>query len=146
MATNFENHKDDLIKNLERLSDSKRGLCNGKIGSVLLGLPKPDCSKTNCAGCLLQMITFLAQEHKEAPKLSKMERAFCEIVGTGAIARDKDGQLYWFTKYKKIEKRETIWGGADHVCLSYLPLPFNFIKWQDEKPWAVEDLLKLEVE
>ncbi len=25
-------------------------------------------------------------------------------------------------------------------------LDFEFIEWEDEEPWAVEDLLKLEVE
>ena len=144
MATNFENHKDDLIKNLERLSDSKRGLCNGKIGSVLLGLPKPDCSKTNCAGCLLQMITFLAREHKEAPKLNKRERAFCEAVQTGWIASDEDDSVYWYADIP--EKADNVWSARTYSKISYMNLDFAFIKWKDEKPWAVEELLKLEVE
>lgn len=110
--------------------------------------------------CHLNRMEWLYEEHVEQPKkpkLTKKERLFCELVETGHIARTKNGHLYFYeshiTKPYKIDNPNTnIWR---HDAQSYFlsdessnlfNLTFDFIKWEDEEPWSVKDLLKLESE
>ncbi len=144
--TNFEKYKDEIlgISRTQAIAISKRRNAPEK------------CIYSVCSECLLHEGTYCNQkaifqwlysEYQEpAPKLTKAERGFCEIVKTGYIARDavkkclvyyseepeKDlNGYYWYSPYDSVE----------------LPLePFSFITWEDEKPWKVKDLLKLEVE
>lgn len=144
--TNFEKYKDEIlgISRTQAIAINKRRNAPEK------------CSYSVCSECLLHEGTYCNQkaifqwlysEYQEpAPKLTKAERGFCEIVKTGYIARDavkkclsyyseepeKDlNGYYWYSPYDSVE----------------LPLePFSFITWGDKEPWSIEDLLKLEVE
>lgn len=144
--TNFEKYKDEIleISRTQAIAINKRRNAPEK------------CSNSVCSECLLHegrscnqkaIFQWLYSEYQEpAPKLTKAERGFCEIVKTGYIARDavkkclvyyseepeKDlNGYYWYSPYDSVE----------------LPLePFSFITWEDEKPWSIEELLKLEVE
>lgn len=83
-------------------------------------------------------------ERKEI-KLSDAERAWLTVAkhdGKRYIARDRDGKLYvypsrpmktsitWLSKYDVYKK---IW--SENL--------FEFIKWDDDEPYLIEDLLKL---
>lgn len=153
--TNFEYYKDDILKIVE---DNGTPCFNIKTDKI------SRCRDTKCIDCVAghkkpcwsELFKFLYEEHIEKPKLTKKERMFCEVVGTGWIARDKTGTLYiyhgrkpskdlagsgvyWYNSVngRAILKANRIdWVGADI---------FKFITWDDEEPWAVEDLLKLEV-
>ena len=63
------------------------------------------------------------------------------------IARNKDRSLDVF--FKKPFKSEVMWmpqklaDWADISCFEHL---FKFIKWEDEEPYLIEDLLKMEGE
>ena len=152
MATNFEFYKDDLITLLiNEVAIDKQGKMNW-------------CNEVSCEKCIFfdsddekcrtgDIREFFNAEHIEPPKLTKRERAFCEMVGNKVIARDEDGvlNLFWDTvdiyKYKPCEgdgrwmKRTP---HSNHITIDNKA--FSFIKWSDEKPWSIEDLLKLEVE
>lgn len=101
----------------------------------------------NCSFEIL--IEWLAEEYVEHVTLNKKERMFCELVETGYVARDSDNRLYW---YKNIpNKVQGAWFDPDNI-ISFSniyeyssELKFDFIKYEDENPWSVEDLLKLEV-
>lgn len=140
--TNFEKYKDEILI----LAKNNWGFAfrMNKITACKLSGCK-NCIFTG--SCIVNRIKWLYEEYQEpAPKLTKAERGFCEIVKTGYIARDavkkcllyyseepeKDlNGYYWYSPYDSVE----------------LPLePFSFITWEDEKPWKVKDLLKLEVE
>lgn len=142
--TNLEKYKKEIL----RLVDNDATIAVSKKD-----LRPCYCIDTECTNCLFSpedchtaLIEWLCQEYQDpAPKLTKAERGFCEIVKTGYIARDavkkclvyyseepeKDlNGYYWYSPYDSVE----------------LPLePFSFITWGDEKPWSIEDLLKLEV-
>lgn len=101
----------------------------------------------SCVGILRD---WLNAEYVEPLKLTKAERAFCESLVPGCyIARDSSGDLYIYIG--KPVKGRMVWGTPDEMCehWSHLGAIFNvsfpFVKWEDEKPWKVEDLLKLEV-
>ena len=60
------------------------------------------------------------------------------------IARDKDSKLYVYLD--KPEKCEYIWTGKQsYSSLEALSHLFEMVKWDDDDPWKIEDLLKLDV-
>ena len=83
---------------------------------------------------------------KSKPKLTKMERAFCELITDGYIARGGDADLYWYET--KPWKADGMWHCIDRIITLEVfdEITFMFIEWEDDEPWAVKDLLKLEVE
>lgn len=60
------------------------------------------------------------------------------------IAREKNGFLLVYTE-KPIKILET-WGLANCALMNMFDIKFDFIKWEDEEPWRIEDLKKLECE
>lgn len=146
--TNFEYYKDD-IKVLEYEF--------GKKGEKILSCRDfscKECSFYSDAGsigwCDKNAITkWLYEEHKEQPKLTKNERKLCEIISPDYyIARDKLGRIFVYG-VKPCKKEEAyVWDDRTSALFSVLPFTdckFSFITWEDEEPWVVEDLLKLEV-
>lgn len=126
--TNFEKYKDeilDIIKNgwIKVTKDGKMTVCSSKC---------EDCAfyYNNVGGCRNAFIKWLYAETK--PTLTAKERAFCEIIQGGYITREKDGKLFY-------------WYGIS-ICIEIESFNFPFITWEDEKPWSIEELLKLEVE
>ena len=81
---------------------------------------------------------------------------FCELAEYGYIARDEDGVLTLYLSKPLKNLRTYEWepdlskpGSTIHYPIYGTPFMgdknFSFINWEDEEPWAVEDLLKLEV-
>lgn len=93
--------------------------------------------------CRANIVSWLFEEYQEpAPKLTKKERIFCEIVRHGYIARDKDKRLYLYGCQPSLRSSE--WAGERWIDLDRNSFPF--ITWESNKDWSIEDLLKLEVE
>ena len=139
--TNFEFWKDEILRICREYES---------IPAIVKGRPIP-CSDVKCdncdiyAACAINMIEWLYDEHVEYPKLTKRERAFCEAVKTGWIARESGGNLFYFTEKPEYLK-VGFYTNANYYCRIYgLENDFEFIKWEDKEPWSVEDLLKLEV-
>lgn len=141
MATNFEFYKDEILHWFENCGTDCLADFHGKISGVEFECKAHD----ECNACGKRLVEFLKQEHIEKPKLTKWERAFCEAVQTGWIIKDAHAECYW-VEYKPDRGNGGWWtvDGLDYVRMTPLHL-FAFIKREDEKPWAVEDLLKLEV-
>lgn len=61
------------------------------------------------------------------------------------IARDKDGELFIYTE--KPCKTADYWGLVDTVPvgLGLFDHLFQMVRWEDEEPWKIDDLLKLDV-
>lgn len=141
MATNFEYFKDEILKIAQK--DTIPTLVQGK----LVGCSSVDCNECDFESrkCRKARIEWLYAEHIESPKLTKRERAFCEVVQTGWITRNKNGGIHW--RDNEPEKNESCWYGKTiAIPLNVLIRGcFSFVKWEDEKPWLVADLLKLEV-
>lgn len=94
--------------------------------------------------CQFARTKWFCAEHIEQPKLTKKERQFCELVETGFLTRNEiDGlNFYDFEKQEKYRGDYWSWNNID----KWFNISFPFIKWEDEEPWSIEDLLKLEVE
>lgn len=146
--TNFEKYKDDILR-IAAVDDTP-ALEKGKV----LRCNYTACEKCEFANhengnCNHNLFKWLYAEYKEpAPKLTSKERAFCEVISVFPnryIARGSDSQLILFCG-KPIKEDQT-WD--IDWCGSYFSIDedfFPFIKWEDEEPWSIEDLLKLEVE
>lgn len=137
--TNFEKYKDEILDLSERdwirvTKDRKVVSCSSKCEDCIFYY-------NNVGGCRNAFLKWLYVEAK--PTLTAKERAFCVIVSEGYIARDKDGELYIYAN--EPPKRKEQWCSD----VDFIPLNneyFSFIIWEDEKPWSIEELLKLEVE
>ena len=82
----------------------------------------------------------LIWERKEA-KPTEDEKVILRNLPIGYkwIARDKDGCLHVYAS--KPEKGLTIWVNTGLPMVSFHHL-FRFIKWEDEEPYLIEELLK----
>ena len=84
----------------------------------------------------------LLWERKENPKLNEDEKAILKVLlneNYKWIARDKNDWLYVYAS--KPKKGITIWENTGSPMMPFVHL-FNFIKWEDEEPYSIEDLLK----
>lgn len=89
---------------------------------------------------------WLNAEYVEMPKLTRREWHLCKALKTRYLARGENGALYLHEE--KPHKSGGMWfsPGVIISVKNIMPDGFNFIQWQDEEPWSVEGLLKLEVE
>lgn len=122
------------------------------------------CLEITCGSCIFcedsenctyEKIKWLYEEYKEhieQPKLTQNERKLCEILQNDYyVARDKSGTIYVYAKKPHKKEKCNQWFApydeyyvpfSDYV---FKDCNFSFIKWEDEEPWAISDLLKLEV-
>lgn len=87
----------------------------------------------------------LLWERKEKPKLTDDEKAILRNINENYvwIARNENGMLFVFTE--KPFKLEYYWKCEDEDAECYVYFfdhLFKSIKWEDEEPYLIEDLLK----
>ena len=80
-------------------------------------------------------------ERKEKPKLTEDEKVILRNLPKDYkwIARDLSGMVYIFIE--RPEKGQAIWYGCGQPMIPFYHL-FNFIKWEDDEPYSIEELLK----
>lgn len=144
--TNFEFYKNEI----SRLAGA------GKTFGVVNDKPV-DCDTVVCINCdlrgtcSLNTIKWLYAEHVERPKINKKTKDFFDLIETGWVARDSTGSLYVYTYTNKPAKGRSLWiidSSNETMRLRECVLPFltlDFITWEDEEPWRVEDIRNLEV-
>lgn len=140
--TNMEHYRGEIEKAKFRFGivDGKVVACNATICGK--------CDFFHDESCLQSVVKWLMSEYKEEPVLTEREKHFVEFVQGGWIARDeKYNTLYWYSD--KPTKDANEWQGACFTWqLNAQPVIhlFPFITWEDEEPWAVEELRKLKVQ
>ena len=84
----------------------------------------------------------LLWERKEPIKLSEDEITILRNIDEEFkyIVRDGNGLLYIY-KNKPDKTYDSCWGNGRGTCFGFKHL-FQFIKWTDEEPYLIEDLLK----
>ena len=108
------------------------------------------CEKSDCFDCNLrknkdEILKILLAEHKEKPKLTDDEKVILRNIDNTFkyIAKDEDGELFVFEK--KPIKKDSYWDyEALNNCLNFSIFTklFKSIKWEDEEPWYIPDLLE----
>ena len=94
-------------------------------------------------GCQRAIIRWLMSPYKPEPVLTAREKGFVERIGHGWIAADEKGFKMWYEKKPYKTKEPNVW-----IETKVIPINddyFNFITWEDEEPWSVEELRKLKV-
>lgn len=135
--------------------------CSGSI----FGVNRHDgnvsmCIHLKCRDCLFydaingccssDRLAWADSEYVERPVISKADRTLLKCLREyyKYLARDENGRLYSYS-------RKPAKGITKHMWISYygygsrvgdcFNADFPMIKWSDEEPWLVEDLLNLEV-
>ena len=134
--------------------------CNGASLAVNKETLKPmSCSSDNCIicnsctdnGCDDNELRKWAESEyteKPVPVISKRDREFLEYLSVNIqyMARDMSGRLYIYTRkpYKQVD----CWSSSaceTEKALWMFNIEFPMVKWEDDEPWLIEDLKKLEV-
>lgn len=149
----WEHHFDELIEILvEKIAVEKD---SGRLR---------ECESFECEGCLFgerrgnddcntSAREWLLSPYKpveKVPKLSRKEKCLVEFLETGWIARDESGSSYWYsekpTKFEDIGAWDTMEANGEDLRAFRASELFSFIRWEDEEPWSIEELRRLEVE
>ena len=134
-------------------------VCEGCALAVSKETGKPvKCVNIKCSECTLggsgmcsTMIKEWAEsEYTEKPVISKKDKAFldCLVDDFKYMARDKINALYAYGKEPYKSNNGDWWSenNGRYCALScYVNVAFPMIKWEDDKPWLINDLKKLEV-
>lgn len=122
------------------------------------------CGSIECGKCIFKVKEYeecsdkikkwCESEYVEKPTLTSREKKFLNLLlpKWKYMVRGADKNLYVFDslpiKGHNGWRIETIHISMCDYCYISKKLfdnMFNFIKWEDEKPWSIEDLKKLEV-
>lgn len=140
---NYEHYKDEIIEALIHNSACKFVATHTNIITHNCDM----VSMIECKECDKRFKEWLNAEYKEPVTISKMEFNILNKVDNmwKYIARDSDGDLCLYTD--RPEKWVSNW--IDHTNDYYHFYEFNelfkFVKWEDEEPYLISDLLNCEV-
>ena len=100
------------------------------------------CSGLVCSECLRLSLLNLLEEYKKPVKLSKFEYEYLKVAKRerfNFIAKDGDGRLFLYKNkpFKSLDE----WIVASKVCCRILDSLFKFVKWEDEEPWSIDEIL-----
>lgn len=148
---NKEKYAKDIIE--IACSGSRFGV-NRRNGNVSM------CIHLKCGDCLIydaingccssDRLTWAESEYVERPVISKADRALLKCLKKDPtyIARDENGALYVYGTKPFKASLVGFWNN-NHTETSCIGGCFNadfpMVKWEDNEPWLVEDLLNLEV-
>ena len=128
--------------------DNSDSLCCYLAQMVTKKGDKNNCSRkntTSCRQCLKLSLMELLEEYKEPIKLTQFEYEYLKFAKENEynfIARDKNNNLYLYSN--KPWKAENDWDYEDRTTPVFAEL-FKFVKWENESPMLIEELLKCEV-
>ena len=112
------------------------------------------CDNTECNLCLFRdsdckkkIIEWAESEYIKKPVISKRDRVFLEYIKNSAkwMTRDCDGKLWLWETIPKKSVIQEVWTCAAGNGLNVFNIDFPMVKWEDDEPWLIEDLKKLEV-
>ena len=153
------------MKNREKFAKEILDIaCKGDIIAVTKDNKVVCCDDINCSKCLFyktddygsyceeeELMEWSESEYVEPkPTITSREKEFLDLLLPDCkyIARNEDESLYVY-KNEPIRCRK-YWTPNNFCsyCISrdMYGSMFDFIKWEDEEPWSIEDLKKLEVE
>lgn len=138
---------------VKQLAEIALATSPGIAVDVRSGEPR-ECRKTACRDCAFCDITcnryallkWAEEECKEKSTISRSDRTFLDYVPDDYkyMARDEDGML--FTYKNRPQRGSTTWLYDSLLFGIYkAKVRFPMVKWEDEEPWLIEDLKKLEV-
>lgn len=153
------------MKNREKFAKEILDIaCNGGVIAVTKDNKVVCCRDIKCEQCLFYKgddygsyycgdtdhIRWSESEYVEKPTITSRERNFLDLILAKwkYIARDKDYNRLSLYQDKP-SKKFTYWSSEtkdeNRIRYDVFNVKFDFVKWEDEEPWSIEDLKKLEV-
>lgn len=153
------------MKNREKFAKEILDIaCNGRSIAVTKENKIAYCSNISCESCMFdgcgkhigrsqacsdRLREWAESEYVEKPTITSREKKFLNMLlpKSKYIARDENDKLYVYTE--KPKRVIGYWGcpdGSYQISADIFGNMFDFIKWEDEEPWRIEDLKKLECE
>lgn len=134
--------------------------CKGDIIAVTKDNKVVGCDDIYCDQCLFDidnlchrgdniLYRWAESEYVEKPTITSREKKFLDVLLPSCkyITRDNSNELYIYNK--KPTRTDCNWysndGTLDCISTNLFGNMFDFIRWEDEEPWSIEDLKKLEV-
>lgn len=155
------------MKNREKFAKGILDLaCKGKIIAVTKDNKVVCCEDINCEQCLFnktdgyvgycddkKRMQWAEAEYVEPkPTITSREKNFLDLLLPDCkyIARDNtNNNLYIYYNKPRRNSMKGSWitdnSNYSYVSRDMYGSMFDFIKWEDEEPWSIEDLKKLEV-
>lgn len=152
------------MKNREKFAKGILDLaCKGKIIAVTKDNKVVCCDDINCEQCLFnktddyvgycddeKRMQWSESEYVEKPTITLREKNFLDVLlpEWKYIARDSNNSLCIYPiKPIRFGKCWMVKNDYNYYYVSrdMYGSMFDFIKWEDEEPWSIEDLKKLEV-
>lgn len=149
------------MKNKEKFAKEILDIaCSGRSIAVTKDNKVVYCSNISCESCMFdscgkhigrsqvcsdRLHEWAESEYVEEPTITSREKNFLDLLlpNYKYIAKDKNGFLLAYAE-KPIKILET-WRMANCALINMFDIKFDFIKREDEEPWRIEDLKKLEV-
>lgn len=100
------------------------------------------CRVVTCSECVRLSLMNLLEEYKEPIKLTKLEHEYLKEAIKNEymyIACDVNGYIYFYKDkpFKSLDE----WIVASDDCRGILDSLLNFVKWEDEEPWNIDNIL-----
>ena len=147
-------NRENFAKEILDIACSGDSLALDAKGSIV------SCEYIECLECLFnrnydsnckeRVKKWCESEYIEKPKISESDRRFLDYIPKSFkyIIRDSRGNLYAYVSkpYKSINDWCDFPNNAKRISMMNYKVSFPMVKWEDEEPWLIEDLKKLEVE
>lgn len=154
------------MKNREKFAKEILDIaCSGRSIAVTKDNEVVCCDNINCESCMFDMVEHIGRsqvcldqlrewsesEYVEKSTITSREKNFLDALLSDCkyIARDSNNDLYIYYNKPRRNSMNESWTTDDsnyfYVSRNMYGNMFNLIKWEDEKPWSIEDLKKLEV-
>ena len=138
--TNYEKYKDKIENHVKNHNSSVNCFI------AFLRNETQKCTISDCNNCILKNLDFLFSEYKEPIKLTLHEKCILESLDKEYewIVRGKNDMLYLFEN-KPSKGNIGFWycskesNGKDLYFFDHL---FKFIKWEDEEPRNIQELIE----
>lgn len=153
------------MKNREKFAKEILDIaCKGESVAITRDNKVVCCNDIDCESCIFdscdkhigrsqacydRVREWAESEYVEEPTITSKEKMFLNLILSNFkyIARDFNNDLYIYCN--KPKRNSESWkadnGNYHYISRDMYGNMFNFIKWEDEKPWSIEDLKKLEV-
>ena len=97
--------------------------------------------------CITAARKWLEEEYGEPPVISHKDALFLQFIKDNYkyIARGYSGNLFLLYTYKPAKGIGSWSLNSSYVSIDPFDVCFPMVKWEDEEPWAIKDLMKLKV-
>lgn len=134
---NKEKYIDFIV---EAFADADVDVCEFRRKHVL---KQKDCNRFTCVECSQRTKEWLEAEYQELVTLTDDEKVILKNLPKRYewTARDEDGMLFLYPE--KPLKKEAFWKSRSFESdFSMYDDLFQFINWEDEEPYNIDELLK----